>query len=102
MLRQAGHEATDVRDVGLGTATDADIAAYAAQHRLCILTKDFDFGDIRKFSPKEHAGIVILSLPKDDDGSTMILYILDRFLSDMPPSLQGRLFIVDKDRTRER
>jgi len=82
---------------------DTNIAAYAIQHQLCILSRDFDFADVRKFPPKKHAGIVVLSLPKTGNSVDVICGILNRFLSvDMPPILHGRLFIADKDRTRER
>ena len=47
MLRQLGHEATDVRDIGMGTATDDLIAAHARSNQLTLVTRDFDFADIR-------------------------------------------------------
>ena len=37
ILRQHGHEAMDVRDLGLRGARDADIAAYAKKNDLCLL-----------------------------------------------------------------
>jgi predicted nuclease of predicted toxin-antitoxin system len=100
VLRQAGHEFTDVRDIGMGDAADTEIAAYAVRHRLCILTRDFHLADIRRFPPKEHAGIIVLSLPKEDTTTGMICDILNKFLSDMPPQMQGHLVIADKNRFR--
>jgi hypothetical protein len=61
LVRSLGHEATDVRDVGLGEAPDAEIAAYARAHELCLLTGDFDFADIRDYPPEHYYGIVVLS-----------------------------------------
>jgi len=100
VLRQAGHKITDVRDIGMGGDADTDIAVYAIRHQLCILTRDFGFADIRKFPPKEHAGIVVLSLPKDGTTAGVICDVLNKFLSEMPPQMQGCLVIADKDRFR--
>jgi predicted nuclease of predicted toxin-antitoxin system len=46
-LRQLGHDAVDVRDIGLRSATDDLIAAYARNNRQTLITRDFDFADIR-------------------------------------------------------
>jgi len=102
VLHQAGHEATDVRDIGLTTAADPVIAAYAVQHQFCILTGDYDFADIRQFPPREHAGIVLLSLPKEGATVDVVCDILRKFLSDMPSDLHGRLFVTRNGRIRIR
>jgi predicted nuclease of predicted toxin-antitoxin system len=34
LIERYGHEATDVRDIGLGSANDPPIAAYAQAHRV--------------------------------------------------------------------
>jgi len=101
VVRRAGHEATDVRDIGLGTAADTEIASYAARHQLCILTCDFDLADIRDFPPRDYAGIVVLTLPVHAT-EDVICEILANFLSHMPSSLQGCLVVVDKKYFRVR
>lgn len=47
LIQSLGHDAIDIRDIGLGGAPDADIAAYAQANGFRILTRDFDFADIR-------------------------------------------------------
>lgn len=37
-----GHVGIDVRDVGMRHAEDSEIAAYAIQNGLCIVTVDWD------------------------------------------------------------
>jgi predicted nuclease of predicted toxin-antitoxin system len=37
ILRQYGHEAIDICDVGLRGATHAEVVAYAQKHELCLL-----------------------------------------------------------------
>ena len=46
-----GHEATDVRDIGLGSAKDPPIATHAQPHQACLLTGNFGFADIRNYVP---------------------------------------------------
>jgi predicted nuclease of predicted toxin-antitoxin system len=56
LIERYGHDATDVRDIGLGSAKDPPIAAYAQAHRVCLLTGDFGFADIRNYAPANYAG----------------------------------------------
>ena len=53
ILRRYGHEAVDVRDIGLRGAKDPQIASCAQSEGLCLITGDFDFSDIRNYPPGE-------------------------------------------------
>jgi hypothetical protein len=91
----AGHSSVYVRDTGLRDAPDADIAAYARQHRLCIVTRDFDFADIRNYPPADYEGLVVLDVP-DDAVATQVSALLGSFLAavDVETVMPGRLAIV--------
>ena len=101
LIRLRGHDATDVRDIGLGGAPDQDIAAYAQLHQFAILARDFDFADVRNYPPSQYAGIAVVDLPCTATAPT-ILNLVDDFLkqrqalSDLP----GRLAVVEPGRTR--
>ena len=103
LIRSMGHEAVDVRDIGLGKAKDAQIAEYAQSNRLCLLTGDFDFSDIRDYPPEDYAGLVVLTLP-DNANRDMILHLVESFLrdSEVLNRLPGRLAIVEFGRIRLR
>ena len=103
VLRSYGHEATDVRDIGLGSAKDWEIAAYVQTQRECLLTGDFDFADIRNYNPSHYAGIVVLVIPRNAT-ATYILQLLETFLerTDILTRLVGRLAIVEPGRVRLR
>jgi predicted nuclease of predicted toxin-antitoxin system len=103
VLIQAGHEAVDVRAIGLGGAPDPAIAAHAQSEGLAILTRDGDFGDIRNYPPAAYAGIVVLSVP-DDFVADEVLRVLESFLSQtsLVARLPGRLAIVEAGRVRLR
>ena len=63
VIRAHGHQATDVRDIGLGTASDEDIADHARQHKLALISADQDFGNVLVFPPADYDGLVIIRPP---------------------------------------
>jgi predicted nuclease of predicted toxin-antitoxin system len=103
LVRGLGHDATDVRDIGLGAAPDSRIAAYAQSHGLCLLTGDFDFADIRDYPPEEYAGLVVFVLP-DNANRDKILHLVKVFFQEesVLERLPGRLAIAEPGRVRLR
>lgn len=51
LFARSGHEAVHVVDVGLHTADDAKISAFARKAGMIIVTKDEDFAIMRRLSP---------------------------------------------------
>jgi predicted nuclease of predicted toxin-antitoxin system len=47
VLVRHGHDAVDLRDIGLAAASDAEIAAYPQRDGLCLITGDFGFADVQ-------------------------------------------------------
>jgi hypothetical protein len=103
LIQSRGHSATDVRDIGLGGASDQDIAAHAQAHQMVILSRDFDFADVRNYPPDQYAGIAVIDLPSTATAPT-ILKLVDDFLQQQQTlnDLPGRLAIVEPGRTRLR
>ncbi|MGD0653245.1 MAG: DUF5615 family PIN-like protein [Thermoguttaceae bacterium] len=103
VIRLNGHQARDVRDVGLGSAPDEVIATYAKANGLCLITGDFDFADIRDYPPEDYAGLVVLGLPKNANRE-FILRLVEAFLNhpEIIAQLPGRLAIVEPGRIRLR
>jgi len=62
LLRQMGHEAVDARDVGMRSAPDDIVAAHAQRNQQVLITRDFDFADIRNYPPTT-SGSWCLSFP---------------------------------------
>lgn len=102
-LRRWGHEALDVRDLGMGGVPDAELARYAREHSLAIVTRDFDFADIRNYPPADYPGLLVLELP-DDAVATEIVALLESFLrhGEWLAGLSGRLAVVNSRRVRFR
>jgi predicted nuclease of predicted toxin-antitoxin system len=103
VLRSLGHEADDVRDILASGADDATVAAHAKTHKLALVTRDFDFSDIRNYPPTDYSGIVVLELP-DDAIAAQINQTLEKFVAnaDWLSQLPGRLAIVESWRVRFR
>ena len=103
LIRSHGHEATDVRDIGLRSALDITIAQHAQREGWCLLTGDFDFSDIRSYPPADYAGIVVLVIPPMVT-SLYITQLLAMFLQqrDVVEQLPGKLAIVEAGRVRLR
>lgn len=103
LIERCGHDATDVRDIGLGSAKDPPIAAYAQSHRVCLLTGDFGFADIRNYVPAAYAGIVVLELPRNATAS-FILWLVESLprQPEVLAKVEGRLAIVEAGRVRLR
>ena len=62
VVQSLGHQAEFARDIGLASATDAQIAKHALQYSAALLTRDLDFADIRRYSPDQYSGVVVLRL----------------------------------------
>lgn len=60
-LRNKGHEAVHVFDIGLNQASDRQILEQAASRRQILLTSDLDFGEILARS-SGHASVLVLRL----------------------------------------
>ena len=98
-----GHDALDARDLFPDGTSDKDIARHAKEYGLVLVTRDFDFADIRNYPPAAYAGIVVLDLP-DDAVAAIVVKALESFLKhpDLVKRLPGRLAIVELWRVRFR
>jgi predicted nuclease of predicted toxin-antitoxin system len=101
LLEKFGHEAIDVRDIGLKSAKDPVIARYAKDHQACLLTGDFGFADIRNYPPENYYGIVVLGLPRDATAN-FILQLIEEILrqTEVLARLPQKLAIVEAGRIR--
>lgn len=102
VLRQAGHTAMDVRDVGLRGKSDRDVFAYAQAEGAVLITADKGFANMLSFVPGRHAGIIVVRVPNELPTVQVNREIL-RCLADLAgESLHGLLIIVEAGRTRIR
>lgn len=101
-LREAGHNALDVRDVGLRGHSDAEVFAFAQSQRAVLVSADKGFADTVTFVPGTHEGLVVLRLPNELPTREVNRQLL-RALSDLEgEDLMGMLVIVEAGRVRIR
>jgi len=102
-IRVAGHEATDLRDVGLASAPDSTVAEWARTRKLCLLTRDEGFANILRYPPDQYSGTVVLRVPKGS-GRTRVLNLARALLENLEvvhvPA--GKPAIVESGRIRIR
>lgn len=102
-LQRLGHDAVDVRDVGMRSATDGVIASHARRNGQILVTRDFDFADIRNYPPPDYTGIIVLQL-SDDATAQHVVKLLEAFVGreDWLARMSGRLAILEAWRVRFR
>lgn len=103
LMSGLGHEVEFARDIGLGAAPDAAVADHARVRRAVLITRDMDFGDVRRYPPEQYSGLVVVRLP-DSVTAVEITRVVEQFLREPAflAQLSGRLAIVEADRVRFR
>jgi predicted nuclease of predicted toxin-antitoxin system len=61
-IKSLGHKAIRVKDVGLASADDETIIAYALSNKLALVTRDNDYGALVFLKNKKHHGVVFLKI----------------------------------------
>jgi len=72
-LAVAGYQVTTVADIGLASASDALVFAYAREHGYVLITRDSDF--LTRFSPPHH-GIIVVHCPSSADNAFVLRCLL--------------------------
>ena len=101
LLTSAGHNAETVFDEGLVGATDQNIIEVCTDESRALVTLDLDFSNVRAYPPKDHSGLIVLRLRRQDKQYVLnvISQIIDMFEDEQ---VVGRLWIVEEDRVRIR
>lgn len=101
VLSAAGHDVTTVAGQELGGTEDPDIAQVVVREDRILVTLDRGFGDIRRYPPGSHPGIVLLRLRRQArPGVEAALRLLLRY--EELPLLAGCTIIVTASTVRVR
>lgn len=100
LLRQAGHDVMTVPEQSLSGAPDELVFRACASERRVLVTLDRDFGQVRRFPPKQSAGIAVLELGAPAN-ATLLQNRLREFLAlAASRPIDGELWIVEAGRVR--
>jgi predicted nuclease of predicted toxin-antitoxin system len=94
-IRQIGHEAVHVREIGLQRATDAEIVARARADSSVILTFDLDFGALLALGILERPSVVIFRL--GDERAESVNRRISVVLSERSADLESGALILVED-----
>lgn len=100
-LRNEGWDVVTVKEIGLRGAKDPEVLDKAQEMRVVLITRDMDFGDIRKFPPSAYCGVVVLKMTyrTSDEVHAVLRKMLREVKED---EFAGTLFIVDRNKWRKR
>lgn len=100
-LRHEGWDVTTVKEIGLRGTKDPEVLRKAQEMGAVLITRDMDFGDIRKFPPAAYCGIVVLKMTYY--ASNEVHAVLRKMLREVKEDeFASALFIVDRKKWRKR
>jgi predicted nuclease of predicted toxin-antitoxin system len=102
LLREAGYEVADVRDVGLRGHSDTEVFAYAQAEQATLLTADKGFANMLTYPPGSHAGIVVSRIPDTLPTAVVNQEIVQALARLEDQDLMGVLVIIGRERIRIR
>ena len=88
-----------VQEAGLTSEPDETVFEFAQKHQYVLLTFGKDFGDIRKFDPKNSFGIIIVYV-ENFGRNALISETKQFFESTVTESLRGKGYIIEPGRVR--
>ncbi len=90
-----------LKEVGNIASSDEEVLQIAHRLDVILVTNDLDFGDIRRYPPGKHQGIIVLRITTKNIGSVHL--ILLQFLNDYGRErIRGKLAIINSKSCRIR
>jgi predicted nuclease of predicted toxin-antitoxin system len=100
-LRELGHDALSVVELGLSGADDPVVRASAIQGGRILVTLDADFANVLRYSPSSSPGVIPLRIHPATEGAIDAL-LRSTILRLAGMSLEGKLVVADPKRIRIR
>jgi predicted nuclease of predicted toxin-antitoxin system len=101
-LRQAGHDASRVQEVGLKGASDREVFDFARSQQAALVTADVDLADARALGGKPHYGLVLLRMPPEMSASAVTVEAMRLLERIGEEDLEDSLLILEPGRVRIR
>jgi len=100
-LRNEGWDVTTVKEIGLRGAKDPEVLNKAQEMEAVFITRDSDFGDVRRFPPSAYQGVIVLKMTYRT--SNEVHAVLRKMLREVKEDeFVGTLFVVDHNKWRTR
>lgn len=100
-LRELGHDAVSIVELGLSGADDPVVRTYAIESGRILVTLDADFANVLRYSPANSPGVIRLRIhPATEAAIDALLRSTILRLAGM--GLNGKLVVADPKRIRIR
>jgi predicted nuclease of predicted toxin-antitoxin system len=99
-LREAGHDATHVGDVGLLGATDEQVMSLALEQSRIVVSADTDFGELLARNRLGMPSVILLR--RNHDPEDQVRTILNALVDIADDLITGAIVVIVEDRLRIR
>ena len=101
-LRQQGHYADDVREVGLSSASDDAILRFATARGYTLISADKGFTNTLRYPLRSHHGIIVARFPPHTPAPKKVRLLLRWIHTLQEADLPGNLLIIQSKGVRIR
>ncbi len=101
-LRSSGIDATDVRDLGCGGATDEEVFRRALEGMYVLVTADVGFAGSRSFARAGHRGVVLVRFPNEATAEFLESRTVGHLRTLLGEKLEGKVTVIEPGRIRLR
>lgn len=101
-LREAGHDAIHLRELGLQAADDVEVFEKAAQEHRVIVSADTDFGALLALRQQRRPSFILLRRSTGRRAMQQVALILNNLASIQHTLEQGAVVTFDQSRIRIR
>jgi predicted nuclease of predicted toxin-antitoxin system len=101
-LQEAGYDAIHVRDIGLATAKDESIFAFAGKENRIIVSADTDFGALSARRQKPNPSLILFRRGTERNPQKQLALLLLNLSSIKEPLETGSIVVFEQHRIRIR